>query len=47
MIAGGDEERVRRLVERAHDTCYVPNTLSAEVSIEPTIEFANESEGDV
>lgn len=40
VAAGGDLDRVRRLVERAHDGCYVANTLNAEMVVEPVIEHA-------
>jgi len=36
--AGTDLDRVRRLVGRAHDGCFIANTLNAEIVIEPTIE---------
>jgi organic hydroperoxide reductase OsmC/OhrA len=31
------EERVRKLVETAHGYCYVANSLTSEMSIEPTV----------
>src|SRR4051794_32858227 len=31
------EERVLKLVEQAHRLCYVANSLSTEISIEPTV----------
>jgi organic hydroperoxide reductase OsmC/OhrA len=38
-VAGdASEERVRRLVNTAHDHCFVANSLSSAMSIEPTIE---------
>ncbi len=40
VAAGADLDRVRRLVERAHDECFIANTLNAEISIEPAIEHA-------
>jgi organic hydroperoxide reductase OsmC/OhrA len=33
-----DESRVRRYVERAHEHCFIANTLSAEMVLEPRIE---------
>jgi organic hydroperoxide reductase OsmC/OhrA len=43
-VAGeGMEQRVRRLVEQAHEQCYVANSLRPEVQVEPTIVFV---EGD-
>ncbi len=38
VAAGGDLDRVRRIVERAHDGCFIANTLNAEVVVEPVIE---------
>jgi organic hydroperoxide reductase OsmC/OhrA len=34
-----DEERVRNLVQIAHDYCFIANSLSSEMSIEPEIEL--------
>jgi organic hydroperoxide reductase OsmC/OhrA len=38
VAAGTDLERVGRLVARAHDACFIANSLSSEVVVEPTIE---------
>jgi organic hydroperoxide reductase OsmC/OhrA len=39
-IAGdASEERVRKLVETAHEHCYIANSLNSDVSIEPRIEL--------
>lgn len=35
-----DLGQVERLVARAHDGCFIANTLTAEVIVEPTIEHA-------
>lgn len=35
-----DPQQVQQLVARAHDDCYIANTLSAEVAVEPVIEQA-------
>lgn len=40
VAAGADPDRIRRIVERAHDGCFIANTLNAEVVLEPTIEHA-------
>jgi organic hydroperoxide reductase OsmC/OhrA len=38
-VAGdASEERVRKLVETAHEHCFVANSLTSSMSIEPTIE---------
>ena len=34
-----DEERVRNLVQIAHDHCFIANSLSSEMTIEPEIEL--------
>jgi organic hydroperoxide reductase OsmC/OhrA len=39
VLAGeGGEERVRKLVRTAHEHCFVANTLTAEMTINPTVE---------
>jgi organic hydroperoxide reductase OsmC/OhrA len=38
VAQGADFDRVRRLIAKAHDDCYVANTLNAELVIEPIIE---------
>ncbi len=41
VVAGDvDEERVRRFVERAHEACFIANSLKTNITIEPEIEFA-------
>lgn len=37
---GPSEERVRHLVEVAHNECYIANSLSTEVLVEPRVEVA-------
>jgi organic hydroperoxide reductase OsmC/OhrA len=40
VIAGeADEERVRRFVERAHEACFIANSLTTNITIEPEITF--------
>ena len=40
VIAGGaDEERVLHFVERAHEACFIANSLRSDIRIEPHIEF--------
>ena len=39
VTSGATEERVRRLVELAHEHCYVANSLRSEVLLEPRIEL--------
>ncbi len=42
VIAGeADEARVRRFVERAHQVCFIANSLRTNITIEPKIEFAS------
>jgi uncharacterized OsmC-like protein len=33
------EERVLRLVELAHERCYIANSLRSEVAVEPRVEL--------
>jgi organic hydroperoxide reductase OsmC/OhrA len=40
VAAGVDSDRVRRMVERAHEGCFIANTLNAEIVVEPVIEHA-------
>ena len=40
VVASGDHDRVRTLVDKAHHACFIANTLNAEMLIEPTIEAA-------
>lgn len=46
LAAGSDADRARRLVDRAHDGCFIANTLNAAISIEPTIELADDQTAD-
>jgi organic hydroperoxide reductase OsmC/OhrA len=40
VVAGtADERRVRHYVELAHEECYIANSISSEIVIEPRIEF--------
>jgi organic hydroperoxide reductase OsmC/OhrA len=41
LDAGADEARARELVSRAHDGCFVANSVATPVEIEPTIVFAD------
>jgi organic hydroperoxide reductase OsmC/OhrA len=39
VIAGeAREERVRKLVQTAHEHCFIANTLNSEITIEPKVE---------
>lgn len=40
IAAGDDLNRVRRMIERAHDGCFIANTLNAEIILEPIVEHA-------
>jgi organic hydroperoxide reductase OsmC/OhrA len=37
---GTDLQRVALLIERAHELCYIANTLNAEIRIDPKIRYA-------
>ncbi len=39
VAKGPTEERVRNLVELAHEECYVANSLKSDVRVEPEIRF--------
>ncbi|MBN9099656.1 MULTISPECIES: OsmC family protein [unclassified Pseudonocardia] len=39
MASGPSEDRVRHLVEVAHKECFIANSLSTPVRVEPTVEF--------
>ncbi|MCW3017507.1 MAG: OsmC family protein [Solirubrobacterales bacterium] len=40
VAAGVNLDRVRRMVQRAHEGCFIANTLNAEIMIEPVLEHA-------
>ena len=40
LAAGSDEGRARELVEKAHDHCFITNSVLTRVEIVPTFEFA-------
>lgn len=40
LAPGPDEDRVRELVELAHRHCFIANSLTTHIEIEPRIEFA-------
>ncbi len=40
VAAGADLDKARKLVGRAHHACYIANTITAEIVIEPVIEHA-------
>ena len=40
VAEGSPVERVERIVHKAHDQCYVANTLNAEMALEPEISVA-------
>ena len=43
-VAGeASEERVRKLVETAHEHCYIANSLTTRMSLEPRIEIRAEA----
>ncbi len=43
VTAGTNIDRVRRMIHRAHEGCFIANTLNAEMIIEPVIEHATNS----
>lgn len=40
VTVGADRDRIERMIERAHEGCFIANTLNAEIVIEPVIEHA-------
>ena len=38
VASEASEERVRKLVELAHERCYVANSLGSEIRLEPSVE---------
>ena len=46
VAAGTDLDRVIRLVETAHNGCYIANTLTAQVVISPTVGHVDEQLGE-
>ncbi len=46
IASDGDIERAQRMVERAHDGCFIANTLNAEITVEPGIQRAATTEVD-
>ena len=41
VAEGVNHERVARPVERAHEGCFIANTLNAEIDVLPVIELAD------
>ncbi|HWC24853.1 MAG TPA: OsmC family protein [Flexivirga sp.] len=37
-VRGGDAERVHELLHTAHEQCYIANSLTTEIRLEPTVE---------
>ena len=40
VAEGNAVERVLRIVDKAHETCYIANSLTSEITIEPHVELA-------
>ena len=38
VVSGATVERVERLIHKAHEQCYIANSLTTQVSVEPEIE---------
>ena len=43
VVATGDPDRVRALMERAHHECFIANSVNAEITLEPEILRADET----
>ena len=42
LESAADADRARALVEKAHQRCFIGNSVSAKVDIEPVIQFAEQ-----
>ena len=38
VAAGSDVERVLRIVEKAHHECYIANSVTSQIVIEPVVD---------
>jgi organic hydroperoxide reductase OsmC/OhrA len=38
VAAGSDVERVLRIVEKAHHECYIANSVTSQIVIEPIVD---------
>ena len=47
VATGADLDQVRRLVTEAHDSCYIANSLTAKIVLEPSVEHVTETVPDV
>jgi organic hydroperoxide reductase OsmC/OhrA len=43
VAPGTDAARLARLIKRAHEECFIANTLNAEIVVEPVVEHADGS----
>jgi organic hydroperoxide reductase OsmC/OhrA len=43
---GMKEERILKLSEMAHKQCYISNSLSTEIALEPTVEIRERETAD-
>jgi organic hydroperoxide reductase OsmC/OhrA len=39
VVRGATAERIERLMHKAHEQCYIANSLTTVVSVEPTVEI--------
>lgn len=44
VAAGTDLDDVHRLVTEAHHRCYVANTISSDITLEPSVETAPQAQ---
>ena len=42
VASGTDHERIVHLCEVAHRECFIANSLRTEITVEPTIEYAEQ-----
>jgi organic hydroperoxide reductase OsmC/OhrA len=43
---GVKEERILKLTQMAHKQCYISNSLSTEIAVEPTVEIRERETAD-
>ncbi len=41
VAAGSNLDRVRRIVDKGHEECYIANSVTTEITIQPTIELGD------
>lgn len=42
LAPGSDTSRIEEFVQRAHEECFIANSLNSEITVEPVVEIAGE-----